>query len=275
MRKTGILITFFLLFTILHGFSLNRDLQINLYKQANELFQKASDTAVSDPVNSKILYKESLQQFLQLSNGVNNGKLFYNIGNIYFQLGDIGKAILYYRKASLLIPGDLNLKENLNTAREKRIDKISEQESSRILETIFYLHYNLSSSFKSILFAISIAIVWISASLILLKKKSPPSWHHNFLTSITIFSIISLIFLGSLLIDTIELHNHPGGVITTNEVIARKGDGEAYSPSFKAPLHSGLEFSLIRERQGWYYIKLPDKTKTWIPEESAELVTAN
>ncbi len=273
MRKTGILITFFLLFTILHGFSQNRDLQTNLYNQANELFQKASDTAVSDPVKSKLLYKESLQQFLQLSDGVNNGKLFYNIGNIYFQLDDIGKSILYYRKAALLIPGDKNLKENLNTAREKRVDKISEQESSRIMETIFFFHYNLSSSFKSILFVISLGIVWISLSLFLLRKKFPPSWGHNFIISTVIFSIISLIFLGSLIIDTIEIHKHPGGVITTNEVIARKGDGEAYSPSFKAPLHSGLEFSLIRKRIGWYYIKLPDKTKTWIPEESAELVT--
>jgi len=273
MRKTGILITFFLLFTILHGFSQNRDLQNNLYNQANELFQKASDTAVSDPVKSKLLYKESLQQFLQLSDGVNNGKLFYNIGNIYFQLEDIGKSILYYRKAALLIPGDKNLKENLNTARKKRVDKISEQESSRFMETIFFFHYNLSSSFKSILFVISLGIVWISLSLFLLRKKFPPSWGHNFIISTVIFSIISLIFLGSLLIDTIEIHKHPGGVITTNEVIARKGDGEAYAPSFKAPLHSGLEFSLIRERQGWYYIKLPDKTKTWIPEESAELVT--
>ena len=272
MKKTGILIIFFLLFTILQGFSLNKNMQTDLYKQANDLFQKASDIAVSDPVKSQMLYKESLQQYLQLSDEIHNGKLFYNIGNIYFQLGDIGKSILYYRKAALLVPGDKNLKENLNTAREKRMDKISEQESSRFMETIFSFHYNLSSSFKSILFAISLAIVWISLSLFLLKKKFPPSWEHNFITSSVIFSIISLIFLGSLLIDTIEIHKHPGGVITTNEVIARKGDGEAYSPSFKAPLHSGLEFSLIRERMGWYYIKLPDKTQTWIPEESAELV---
>jgi len=272
MKKKGILILIFLLFIIFQGFSLSRKLQNDLYKQANDLFQKASDIAVSDPAKSQMLYEESLQQYLQLSDEIHNGKLFYNIGNIYFQLEDIGKSILYYRKAALLIPGDKNLKENLNTAREKRVDKISEQESSRIMETIFFFHYNLSSSFKSILLAISIAIVWISLSLFLLRKKFPPSWGHNFITSTAIFSIISLIFLGSLIIDTIEIHKHPGGVITTNEVIARKGDGEAYSPSFKAPLHSGLEFSLIRERQGWYYIKLPDKTQTWIPEKSAELV---
>ena len=272
MKKKEILILIFLLFTIFQGFSLNRKLQNDLYKQANDLFQKASDIAVSDPAKSQMFYEESLQQYLQLSDGIQNGKLFYNIGNIYFQLGDIGKAILYYRKAALLIPGDRNLRENLNTARENRVDKINEQESSRFLETIFFFHYNLSSSFKSVLFAISSAIVWISASLLLIKKKFPPSWGHNFITGTVIFSIISLIFLGSLIIDTIEIHKHPGGVITTNEVIARKGDGEAYSPSFEEPLHSGMEFTLIEKRSGWYYIKLPDKSQTWIPEDSSELV---
>ncbi len=272
MRKSGILIIFFLLFTIVQGFSLNRNLQEDLYTQANSLFQKASDSSVSNPENSKKLYTDSLDKFLQLSESTNNGKLYYNIGNIYFKLGNIGKAILYYKKAALLIPGDKNLKENLKAARSKRIDKITEQESSRLIETIFFFHYNLSSSFKSILFAISSAIVWISGSLLLIKKKFPPSWGHNFLTGIIIFSIVSLIFLGSLIIDSFEMHWHPEGVITTNEVIARKGDGEAYSSSFKEPLHSGLEFSLMDKRLGWYYIKLPDNTQTWIPEESAELV---
>ena len=41
--------------------------------------------------------------------GHDNGYLLYNIGNTYLRLGDLGRAILHYRTAQQLIPGDPNL----------------------------------------------------------------------------------------------------------------------------------------------------------------------
>jgi tetratricopeptide (TPR) repeat protein len=44
------------------------------------------------------------------------GRLYYNIGNSYFQLGAYPEAILYYRKAHRLIPRDSRVKNNLSMA---------------------------------------------------------------------------------------------------------------------------------------------------------------
>ncbi len=272
MRKTGFFIFIFIFFVLIQLSSIDNNLQIDLYNQGNDLFRQAVNSKISNPEEARSLYEDSLLRFLQIIENTQNGKLYYNIGNIYFHLGDIGRAILYYKKAALLIPGDRNLKENLSFAREQRVDTLNEKESSRILETIFFLHYNLSGSFKAVLFEAAFALSWISAAFLLLRGKLHVSLLKIFFTTTIFFSAVALLSLGSLFIDTLELKLHPAGVITADAIIARKGDGLSYSPSFKDPLHSGLEFTLINERPGWYYIELNDNTRAWIPDKAAALV---
>ncbi len=270
MKKIGFLILYF--FVLMHVFSIESNLKTDLYNQGNNLFQKAVESSHINPEEARTLYEESLQRFLQISESVQSGKLYYNIGNIYFQLGDMGRAILSYRKAALFIPGDSNLKENLETARARRVDTLNEKESARILETIFFLHYNLSGSFKALLFGIFLGFAWISGAFLLLKRKYSSSLFQILKTSTIVFSALAIIFLGSVFFDTMDLSQHPGGVITVDAIIARKGDGISYSPSFEDPLHSGLEFTLINQRPGWYYIELSDNTRTWIPDNTASLI---
>ena len=52
-----------------------------------------------------------------IDDGVDNGKLYYNLGNAQLQIGDLGQAIVSYRRAERLIPNDSNLRENLRFAR--------------------------------------------------------------------------------------------------------------------------------------------------------------
>jgi tetratricopeptide (TPR) repeat protein len=253
-------------------YAVDQNLLMDLYTQGNELFQEAIDIEGTNPETARELYKDSLSRFIQISEDIQNGKLYYNIGNIYFQLGDIGNAILAYNKAALFIPGDRNLQENLSIARTLRIDLVEESESTRLLETIFSFHYNISSSKKSILFIILFGIFWTGLIFLLITKgKSLPLFQAVFRGTIIIFLILTIL-LGSVLIDTFRINNYPDGVILDSELIARKGDGLSYSPSFKDPLHAGLEFILREKRPGWFYIELSDKTRAWIPADSAALV---
>jgi hypothetical protein len=63
-----------------------------------------------------------------------------------------------------------------------------------------------------------------------------------------------------------------GGVIISDSVTARQGDGESYLPSFKEPLHAGTEFDILEKRPDWLKIQLTDATVTWIPRNSAEMI---
>jgi hypothetical protein len=62
------------------------------------------------------LFNDALKIFLGFAKKNPSGKLFYNIGNTYFYLGDYGLAIAYYRKAEQLIPRDPLLRKNLAQA---------------------------------------------------------------------------------------------------------------------------------------------------------------
>jgi hypothetical protein len=61
-------------------------------------------------------------------------------------------------------------------------------------------------------------------------------------------------------------------VVVQGEVVARKGDSDAYEPSFREPLHAGTEFALLERRQDWHHVQLADGRRCWIPSASAELV---
>ena len=60
-----------------------------------------------------------------LDDGLESGELYYNIGNTYFKLNELGPAILYYERARRLMPGDDDLVANLELARSMTADQIT------------------------------------------------------------------------------------------------------------------------------------------------------
>lgn len=75
-----------------------------IFEQANSAYQKG------DFIKAVGLYQQLSGQ------GYLSGNLFYNLGNAYYKLGVKGRAILNYERAKRLIPGDADLRANLNYA---------------------------------------------------------------------------------------------------------------------------------------------------------------
>lgn len=59
-----------------------------------------------------------------LFGGYESGELYFNLGNAYFRNGNLGLAILNYEKARRFLPGDKDLKANLQIANSRVADKI-------------------------------------------------------------------------------------------------------------------------------------------------------
>lgn len=248
--------------------TLSREEITDLFSEAKQSFRQATDLTDTDPEQAKDLYRKAalrLERIAQEGN-IQNGKLFYNIGNAYFRVGDIGRAILNYRRAQQLIPNDVNLQQNISYTRSKRTDQIEEQQQKKILKTLLFWHYDFSAKTRLSLFAICITVFCLFSSLRLFWKKSSFFWFIGFSMGIL------LLLLGSLSIQALGQSGNSSGVILTDEVIARKGNSETYEPSFEAPLHAGTEFDLIEKREDWYHINLPDGRKCWVPQQSVGLI---
>ncbi|MCK4653354.1 MAG: tetratricopeptide repeat protein, partial [Candidatus Cloacimonetes bacterium] len=94
MKKSAIIL---LLFILSVGLFANSRID-NLFQEALTDFESRD-------------YQNALEKFRSIENeDIINADLFYNIGNCYFRLNEIGKSILYFRKA-------LKVKSNHEPAR--------------------------------------------------------------------------------------------------------------------------------------------------------------
>lgn len=240
----------------------------DIYSQGTEYFHGATEISESDPAAARDLYAKALLRFERLAEegNVENGRLFYNIANIHFLLDDTGRAILNYRRAEQYIPNDPNLVKNLAYARSMRQDKFEIKDRDRILQTLFFFHYDLGTPTRLIIFTIFYLSFWVFAAIRIFSRRPFTSW------GLGVTLLFTLLFGVSLFVEGKQSGMVRDGVILAPEVIGRQGDAESYQPSFENPLHKGTEFRLLEERGAWWQIELPDGRSSWIPAKTGELV---
>jgi len=246
---------------------MSKDQAYSLFSQANEYFRQANST--KDSQQAQRLYEQAILSFEKVAEQgrIKNAKLYYNIANAYFLKGDIGKAVLNYRRAEKLDSSDTNIQKNLSFARSKRVDKVAVKTEKRVLRTLFFWHYDFAVKTRFLLTCIFFGIFCLCVSGIIWFGKSPA-----YITPAVICTVLTLCMLVSVIIDYNTEAGRICGVITIKEVIARQGDGQNYSSSFKEPLHEGTEFDLLERRPDWFHIKLFDDSDGWIPDDAGELI---
>ncbi len=268
-RKSSLLLVgFFLLFTVaLLKAELTNEQLCTLFNQANQDFRQANSAV--DTQQAEELYEKAILAFERIidQGQVKNSKLYYNLANAYFLKGQLGKAILNYRRAARLDDSDENIKKNLAFARSKRIDKVTVKTETRVLQTLFFWHYDFSIKTKFLLTCIFFGLVCICIAGIIWFARTGP-----LMTVMIICGVLTVCFLASVIVESGSKSGRVCGVVTAAEVIARQGDGQNYPPSFKEPLHEGTEFDLLESRPGWFHIKLSDDSDAWIPDGSADLI---
>ena len=238
-----------------------------LFNQANEAFRQAN--SIENNARADELYEKAILSYEKIINEgkIENAGLYYNLGNAFLLKENIGMAILNYRRAQKLDSSDANIQKNLDFARSQRIDRITPKARERIMETLFFWHYDFSLRTKFTLASLFFATFCITLTIIVWFGRTVP-------TSVTavITGILMLCFLASVFTETRERARLVCGVITVRDVVARQGDGQNYPESFKDPLHVGTEFDLLERRLGWLHIRLSDDSDAWIPSNTAELI---
>ena len=228
-------------------------------EQAHLLFHSATN---------KTMYAEAAQQYELLveEEGIRNGHLFYTLGNSWFMAGDLGRAILNYRRAEHFLPDDADLKHNLEAAREARTDLIPEERPHPLAAQLLSWHIHTKTSQRWWWFAGCWSLFW--AALLWLSKTNRKG--ARIVAGAT--GALCAALLASLAADAVVRSRSEQGVIIAKEVMARKGDSIRYAPAFREPLHSGTEFVTMERRDGWRQIRLADGRTCWIPASTAAMV---
>ena len=198
--------------------------------------------------------------------GVQNGGLHYNLGNTYFWLGDLGRAIIHYRRAERLAPAMPKLRSNLAYARGRVVGRVEKTETRTVLESVLLWHYEWSARTRSIVATVAYVLAW-TALLVRLF------WRRRALTALAVCGwIVTAALAGSIVVERRSQVRYPAGVVLADKVQARKGSGQTFAPAFDRPLHAGTEFAVSERRGVWWEIELPNGQTGWIPAEAGELV---
>lgn len=232
------------------------------------------DTALTlrdtDPDRARQMFRAAAQRLNSIvAAGVTNGELEYNLGNCYLQAGDLGHAILHYRRAERLIPRDPLLLDNLREARARRITNIEPTRRSAVLQNVFFWHFDTTWRSRLIAALLAYALFWALLTARVIVRR-------RWLTVSACVCLVLTAALGaSVGLEVWHDRTAPGGVVTAMDVVVSKGPGPGYQRQFKQPLQPGVEFTLRERRGDWWRIELPDGSSGWIDSSGAELLVGN
>ena len=238
----------------------------NIFEEANRTFREAGEA--KDPREAFGLYQSAALRYERLlgESGIRNAKLFYNLGNAYYRSGDIGRAVLNYRRAQALSPADANVRQNLEAARAARVDRFSEPTETRVLRTLLFWHFDLSFGVRLGLLACFSGALWALAAVRLFRPRQAPRVALVFCGGLAAALLLSVGFEGW------RAGDKAAAVVLANESVARKGDGLNYEPAFTEPLHPGAELRILERRGEWAHATLPDGRTFWLSDRDFEMV---
>ncbi len=240
--------------------------QREILRDALQAYDQAVAIARQDPTQAADLYRQSAGGFQALRDaGLCNAGLEYNLGNVYFRLGDVGRAIVHYRRAVALDPGDERLAANLRYARDRVEPRITASGETRLARQILFWHYNTSATGR----------FWALSLLSILGWPLLFAGVHWRKRTLWIPGALAAAFaLAAAASLSWQIHDEgvrPPAVVVA-ETHLRLGRGEGSDLALKQPLGRGVELRILQQVGDWAEVRLPNDQTGWVQAGALERV---
>jgi len=223
-------------------------------QRANEAYQSGN-------------FAEAMRQYLALvEQGYRSEALYYNLGNAYYRLDSVGKAVLYYERALLLDPGDQDITHNLEVIRDQLPDEIDPLPVFFL--TAWWRRVSLSMSETS-WSALSLVCLWLGIggfSLWLLGSQRKLK-KVGFAAGIVLLLLSGLFFAFANSRAQLEDDSNRA-VILAAEVALHSAPDQASEALLE--LHEGATLRLLDQIGDWYKVEMLDGNQGWLPKSSVE-----
>ena len=195
--------------------------------------------------------------------------VYYNLGNSYYKINEIAKAILNYEKALLLQPGNGDIRANLEIARGKTVDKVE------VVPEIFFVTWT-----KALINSMSVDswAIWGIVSFLLLIVSLYFFIFSKQVVLKKVGFIAGIIFLIVVVMANVfaskqkeELLNRDTAIIMSPSVTVRSTPSENGTSLFI--LHEGHKVNIKDDSmKDWKEIRLEDGKVGWVPVGSIEII---
>ena len=247
----------FLIILLLGLFFLPGGVSANIDTSAQEVFFEANRAYKNDQ------FQEAVGGYLKLvENGIENGHIYYNLGNAYYRLGDLGRAILFFERARLLLPRDDDLIFNLTHARNQAVDAVADVQTFSLSDFLGLDSLNLYEVF--LVFTIINCSFFFILGIRLYKKTE---W--SFYLSIFLVLVIGIGGC-ALALKWYQFTTDDRAVVLSDEVEVRAGPDPGDTALFK--IHEGTIVHHERSEGDWVLLHLSKNKRGWAPSKLLERI---
>lgn len=244
------ILTLILLLLSFNGFA--QDDYQAAFQRGNEAFTTKNYERAAD-IYEQILAKEQV-----------SFELYFNLGNAYFRLNEIPKAILNYERALQIKPHQKDARYNLKLANQRTIDQISTASSFFLIEWWIVWRGFFSSTVWSIL-AIIAVFTSVLGCLVWLFGESRKKKKIGFLLGV-VFFVFGILFGLTAWQRYAYEQNSNMAILFAKETSLKLGADNA-SPNVLI-LHEGTKVEILGKTGLWHKVRLPNGEQGWLPVES-------
>ena len=231
--------------------------QVEFYREGNRLYQESD-------------FEEALSSYLRVVEaGLESGEVYYNIGNAYFKVGDLARAILYYERARRRLPGDEDVRANLELARSLTADEIEPLPRFWVLDAWSWWVGLLPGSLLIILVA-SAYVAAMSGVIVLIMKGGTPSAVWGGRVALGAGGVVLVLGL-NLAIRELEIGQAEEAVVLEPQVDVMSAPVDDETLTIFT-VHEGTKVRVDRRAEEWAEVVLEDGKVGWVRVEVLETI---
>jgi hypothetical protein len=194
--------------------------------------------------------------------GHHNGPLLFNLGDAHWRSGDLGDAMLAWRRAALFMPRDADLAANLETARRSAKDALPPPDQRGPAARWLLLPYDACSARELLWIGLvgwaTFAVLLAARLLWPLPNAGPPLLVAGALAG---FGLVGF---------AARSMQAPTGVVLAESIAVRSGrDLQAAELLL---LHEGAEVIVASIEGGWSQVQLADGRRGFVPTDAVGVV---
>ncbi len=212
-------------------------------------------------------HQQALDGYLALlDQGVDNGKLHYNLGNAYYRSGELGRAILHYHKARKFMPKDPDVAANLALANQKRVDPVIEGETEAFGD-------NFDGMLRQWPYAVSyfgaLGLLALIGLIGLFKIIRPETgkWTGYVLV---VGMVGATLLAAAAFVQHQRLTREDQAVVIAKKINVMSGPSTRETISFT--IHEGIRCRILDETESWRRIRLANGYNGWLPRTAVEKI---
>lgn len=205
-------------------------------------------------------YHRAISCYSAIENrGYYSAKLYYNLGNAYFKLSDLGHAILYYNRALKVSPSMEDARYNLTIAEGMTKDKIAVVPEFFLNRWIKTIHSSISCTAWSVISLVLLGVLLCGLLLFLLagQIRVRKTGFYLALNSLLFFVATTAFAIA----EREDILNRNQAIVISSAISVKSSPDSSATDLFV--LHEGTMATISSQVDGWCEITIADGKKGW------------